>query len=240
MKKSYLMGIALLAIVLLSVIGCSNEPKIKTVLNPADAEDRNAFDPKDLYDGMVDKVILTDSMTIMDFSCEIPDWVSDEGGISFLCISPKTYIIANGKKYYIIGSKNIPIGNSVQSEAIRYRTVTYSLIFPPIPFDTDTIGFYEECDGYTAHIRGIDLTGKAETIAYKDKKDSEIYTQKIKAILEEEEAAERRLIEENQRIREESQKPYRCKYCGKRFYHEYEKSDCEMIHGLKGMAGLLN
>lgn len=140
MKRHLVKSFALLVMVLLTVVGCSNEPKIKTVLNPAVAE---RFDSTSVADEMltVDKVILTDSMTILDFSQKMP-----EGGSS-VSVSSTSYITANGQKYNIIGTKDIPMGLHAISETIHHRTVTFSLIFPPIPFDTDTISFYDMYEG---------------------------------------------------------------------------------------------
>jgi len=175
MKRTKLLSIALSAIALLAVVGCSNEPKIKTVLNPTIAERSDSA-------LTVDKVILTDSMTIVDFAYKC----SDIG--SWLYTPKSAYIVANSKKYKVIGSKNMPIANDLISEAIHYRTVTYSLIFPPIPFDTDSISFYERSpkskNSGSWWIKGISLQSKSSTIAYKTRKDSKEYAAKMKAMNE--------------------------------------------------------
>lgn len=173
MKRIRYKSFALLAMVLLTVIGCSNEPKIKTVLNPVVSECSDSA-------LSVDKVILTDSMTIIDFAFSL----SEQG--SYLFTPTSAYIVAGGQKYKVIGSKNMPLSDTeVVSEIISNRTVTYSLIFPPIPFDTDSISFYEYDNSKVNpsgwFVKGIDLTGKSSTIKYKTKKDSEIYISKLES-----------------------------------------------------------
>lgn len=169
MKKTRLLSVTLSVAALLAVVGCSNGPKIKTVLNPAVAERSDSA-------LTVDKVILTDSMTIIDFAYKC----SEEGALLFT--PTEAYIVANGEKYGVTGSKNIPLSDDVVlSETIRLRTTTYSLIFPPIPFNTDSISFYERepGEGGAWNVKGIDLTGKSSTIAYMNKKDSKDYISKI-------------------------------------------------------------
>lgn len=223
MKRTKLLSIALSAIALLALVGCSNEPKIKTVLNPTVAKSSD----KALT---VDKVIITDSMTIIDFAYKFND-------IGNYLFTPTTaYIVANGQKYGVMGSKNMLISESeIQSEVIHFRTTTFSLIFPPIPFDTDSISYYEY-DPKTKqggwYVKGISLDSKSTSIAYKDKKDSEIYAKNIKAYIEEEQKRRLQYEEQWQRKIEESQKPYKCSICGKRYYQESEKKHCESMHGL--------
>jgi len=201
MKRTKLLSIALSAIALLAVVGCSNEPKIKTVLNPTVAKSSD----KALT---VDKVIITDSMTIIDFAYKFND-------IGNYLFTPTTaYIVANGQKYGVMGSKNMLISESeIPSEVIHFRTTTFSLIFPPIPFDTDSISYYEydpkaKQGGW--YVKGISLDSKSTSIAYKDKKDSEIYATKINAFMEEQRAAE-------QRRKEQASKKYYCRYCHQGF-----------------------
>lgn len=172
MKNFKFKSLALLVMVLLTAIGCSNDPKIKTVLNPAVTECSDSA-------LSVDKVILTDSMTIIDFAYSFTEFGN------YLYTPTSAYIVANGQKYKVIGSKNMPLSDiEVISEMISNRTVTYSLIFPPIPFDTDSISFYErdpKGEGGGWSVKGIDLTGNSLVIKYKTKKDNEIYCSKLQS-----------------------------------------------------------
>jgi len=162
-------------------------------------------------------------MTIIDFYCE-PGTPAEI--VNLESLSSQTYIVANGEKHYLIGTKNIPMGNNyVSSEFIHFRAVTYSLVFTPIPFDTDSISFYEEFMGNTRKLRGIDLTGKSSTITYMDKKDNEIYATKINAFMDEQ--CEQLLEETAERLEGQAERPqYRqeqpseevyCRYCGTKF-----------------------
>lgn len=238
MKKTNVFGLALSMAVAFAVVGCSDEQKVKTVLNPTVAESSDSS-------LTVDKVILTDSITIIDFS-----WKYNDQG-TYLFMSPDACIEAGGKRYNVIGSKNIPITEDYFiSEEIRFRTGTFSLVFPAIPMETDSISFYETTkEGESGwKVKGIDLTGKAATFNYQTKKDSKRYIKEYNAYQEKiqqeryEMAREQAREQERRRAAamEEARKPYRCKYCGKRFYQEYQKNDCEMIHGLRGFAGALN
>ena len=67
-------------------------------------------------------------------------FVSDK---EFKCnISPEAYIEANGKKYTLIGSINIPYAPA--STIYKKGTTEFTLVFPPIPADVKEFNFIEE------------------------------------------------------------------------------------------------
>lgn len=148
---------------------CCKKNQVKVVLSPKVVQNSDA-------NLSVDKVILTDSMTIIDCSFLI---VNGNNG-NWVFTTPQAFISADGKNYPIIGSKNIPMVN-IKTEMIHFRTITFSLIFPPIPLDTKSIDFAESNvpnDGWV--IKGIDLTSTSTAIKYDDKKASEAYAQRYK------------------------------------------------------------
>lgn len=146
------------------------EPSIKTILNPCisqisgDNENRLS----------IDKVILTDAMTIIDFAYD-----TKNGACAF--ISPDSYIQANGKKYKLTGTKNIFTVDRT-AELVHFKKVTFSLIFQPIPKNTKSIDFYESDNGWK--IKSIDLETNSSTINYDSLAAGNIYVATIDSIIE--------------------------------------------------------
>jgi hypothetical protein len=163
--KNYISS-ALCALFLLSLSCCKNND-VKVVLSPhiEECNDSNLT---------VDKVILTDSMTIIDCSYKMSNI---NGG--YIYLGPNPSITVNGKRYNLIGTKNIPTAN-VCAELIHYRTVTFSMIFPAIPSNAEFIDFSESNDNNGWIIKGISLTSKAKSISYADKEANDRYVKKIK------------------------------------------------------------
>lgn len=189
----------------LLIAGCSSEEhKIKTVLNPSIAGIKDSS-------LCVDKVVLTDSMTVIDFTYQL----SEEG--DYLYIPSDAYIEANGEKYKLIGTKDIPMSDEdVSFDVMRLKDATFSLVFQPIPSSTDSIAFYETSNhdkGFGWSIKNIDLTGKSESIAYRDVKDNQIYVAKVKELNKEADLAEQQY---QQQLQAQQQKYY-CKWCGEAF-----------------------
>lgn len=198
-------AIVLSVMALLAIASCSDEQKIRTVLNPAVAGIKDSA-------LSVDKVVLTDSMTVIDFTYQL----SEEG--DYLSIPPDAYIEANGVKYELMGTKNIPISDgSVPFEEMRLKDVTFTLVFKPIPLATDSIAFHETSNHdkeFGWGLKKIDLTGKSESIAYRDLKDNQIYVAKVKEMNKEAELAEQQYEEQ---VKAQQQKKYYCKWCGEGF-----------------------
>lgn len=101
----------------------------------------------------IDKIQLTDSATVLYVDAYFyPNyWIRIDSG---------TYIVAQGKKYFITGSENIVLND--EHWMPDSGEDHFKLIFPPIPRSTKTIDFIEsDCDD-CFKIWDIDLTGKVK------------------------------------------------------------------------------
>lgn len=104
----------------------------------------------------IDKVILTDTATVLFIDAYFrPNW--------WIRIDTETYIVADGKKHVITGSKDIALNEE------HYMPESgedhFQLYFPAIPENTKSIDFIESDCETCFKIWDIDLTGKAK--AYK-------------------------------------------------------------------------
>lgn len=163
----FMLACSVLALLLVSCRGHS----IKTVLNP----DCDSISEPRLS---VDKVILTDSMTIIDFSYVY----GDDGGYIFVPTS--TFIEADGKKYKLIGTKNVYTVDKTM-EFIHDRIFTYSLIFEPVPTNVKTIDYHENENPNADNawsIIGIHLDKERSTIKYDGLEKSQWYERRIDSL----------------------------------------------------------
>ncbi|MCC8039107.1 MAG: hypothetical protein LIP02_13395 [Bacteroidales bacterium] len=203
MKNLQLVALGAIAVVL---IGCSKSESVKTVLSPSVAQAAEHL--------TVDKVILTDSMTIIDFSFT----PGPEG--SWVRIAPTASISADGgKKLQIIGTKNIPMGET-PTETFMFRDYTFSLIFPPISRKAKSLDFAEGGEGGWT-IKGINLDGKSTTVAYADTAANReyaalalAYEREVQRLEAQREAQHKRELAAAQQA---SQQKFYCKLCGKEF-----------------------
>lgn len=146
-----------IVLVALCLVSCK-EQSIRTILNPSVAKI-----PERLS---IDKVILTDVMTVIDFTYDMMDG-------SYVFIAPDSYIQVEGDKYKLVGTKNI-FTEDRTAELVHFKKATFSLIFQPIPKWTKKFDFYESADQLTGSgwkIIGVDLTSNLSAIEY-DKLDA--------------------------------------------------------------------
>lgn len=146
-----------------AIVFCSCEnSKVKTLLDPeCDSISDNKLS--------VDKVIITDSMTIVDFSYQFEE-------ANYIYISKNSYLKAGDKTFKLIGTKNI-YATREHAEQIHWRNFTFSLIFEPIPFDTKNVEFFESVSGWK--IKNIHLDSSELTCKYDGLGKSKEYENKV-------------------------------------------------------------
>ena len=170
-QVSLCMWVACAAMLLASCGGSS----VKTVLNPAVAQ----IDGDEFRQLSIDKVILTDAMTILDCSYD-----TREGGFAF--VNSKSYLEADGKQYPLLGTKNIFTVNRT-AELVHYKKVTFSLIFQPVPLNTGKLDFYESETGWK--VKGIDLETGSNAVRYDNLDAGMAYAATIDSVYEAQEQA---------------------------------------------------
>ena len=148
-----------------AIVFCSCEnSKVKTLLDPeCDSISDNKLS--------VDKVIITDSMTIVDFSYQFEE-------ANYIYISQNSFLKAGDKTFKLIGTKNI-YTTQEHAEQIHWRNFTFSLIFEPIPFDTKNVDFFENEDLSGWSIRNIHLDSSELTCKYDGLGKSKEYENKV-------------------------------------------------------------
>lgn len=152
-KKHFLFNAIFCLFCIIVFCSCENS-KVKTVLDPVcDSISENKLS--------VDKVIITDSMTIVDFSYQFEE-------ANYIFISQNSFLKTGDKIFKLIGTKNI-YTTQEHLEQIHWRNFTFSLIFEPIPFDTKNVDFFENEDlsGWSIrniHLDSSDLTCKFDVL----------------------------------------------------------------------------
>ena len=142
MKKK----IAILSIIASCLLtGCC--PKERTVEFPA-------VDAPNTTSAIIEKVELTDSVTNVHIrGYHRPKW--------WIRIVPETYLIADGKKYEIIGSEGIELGKELYMPADGDSLFT--LKFAPLPLRTKSFDLIEGDEEGSWRFVGINLTEKPST-----------------------------------------------------------------------------
>lgn len=120
---------------------------------------------------MVDKVIITDSVTIVDFSYQFEKE-------SYIYISPNSFLQVDDKVFKLVGTKNI-YTTEEHSEQISWRNFTFSLMFEPIPFDANSVDFFENEDLSGWSVKNINLQSSNLTCRYDNLDKSREYEKKV-------------------------------------------------------------
>ena len=154
--------IVCLVYVLLLVIGlCVSIPSIRSYIaerNAAIAGEINSeegiiYDPYVDYNSgnvLIKTITLTEEKTIVSFEL-IAEY--DETWIS---IEEDTYIEAGNKRYKIVDASGIPFSPERRMGISANEVVNFTLIFPPIPKETEVLNIYED-DENGWHWMGIHL-----------------------------------------------------------------------------------
>ena len=141
--KGKIIFLAAVASALLS--GCCN--KERTIEFPA-------VDAPNTTSAIIEKVELTDSVTNVHVrGYHRPKW--------WIRIVPETYLMADGKKYEIIGSEGIELGSKLHMPADGDSLFT--LKFAPLPLRTKSFDLVEGDEEGSWRFVGIDLTDKPST-----------------------------------------------------------------------------
>lgn len=163
-KHFFLRNVVLYLFCVLVFCSCESN-KIKTVLNPT----CDSISSEKLT---VDKVIITDSVTIVDFSYQFEEE-------SYIYISPNSFLRVEDKTFKLIGTKNI-YTTEEHSEQISWRNFTFSLMFEPIPSETKNIDFFENEDLSGWSVKNINLQSSNLTCKYDNLDKSKEYESKVK------------------------------------------------------------
>lgn len=131
-------------IALLAITACTSQPESKTVELPSAAYSNNrALE--------IAKVTLTDSITVLDIDASYRphNWIR---------IDSESYLEANGKKYMISDGEGIDLDSLFWLP--ESGKATFTLLFDPLPINTDKFNFIEtECED-CFKIYGINLADK--------------------------------------------------------------------------------
>lgn len=162
-KHHSLLNVVLILFCIVFCCSCENN-KIKTVLNPS-------YDSISSEQLKVDKVIITDSITIVDFSYQFE-------GANYIYISPNSFLQVDNKVFKLVGTKNI-YTTEEHAEQIHWRNFTFSLMFEPIPFDANNVDFFENEDHSGWSVININLNSANLTCRYDELDKSKEYERKV-------------------------------------------------------------
>ena len=141
--KGKIIFLAAVASALLS--GCRN--KERTIEFPA-------VDAPNTTSAIIEKVELTDSVTnVYIRGYHRPKW--------WIRIVPETYLLADGKKYEVIGSEGIELGSKLHMPADGDSLFT--LKFAPLPLRTKSFDLIEGDEEGSWRFVGVNLTDKPST-----------------------------------------------------------------------------
>ncbi len=135
--------VPLLAIACLFVFACTSKGPRTVEMPYVAANDTRSLD--------VSEVALTDTATVVRFNVTYrPGW--------WIRIAPESHIVADGKEYALKSADGIVPGE--QHYMPESGKTEFTLVFEPVPFDTESIDFTEGVpNGW--NIWGIDISGKA-------------------------------------------------------------------------------
>lgn len=108
----------------------------KTYLNPYVTK-ADAINP------ILKSVELQDNQTILTFS--YTNGVGHEP-VAWVTMDSKAYIVVNGQKYFLTKANGIAISPDCTYFTTATQSLTYQLIFPPIPSNTKEMDFVESSD----------------------------------------------------------------------------------------------
>ncbi len=105
----------------------------------------------------VESIILYKDSTVCHFTVENK---ADNGG--WFCADRNIYIETpqTRQRYYRTSSRGIPTCPAVHNFSRKGETLSFTLVFPPIPAGLNAINLIEECDKACFHFKGLILNNK--------------------------------------------------------------------------------